>query len=226
MTGLGEGAGITTKMLEGLKDLPLWLLGGLAVASAVLLSFPSIAASLPIVARPWIVIAAVVFGVAGLCSSCTAATKATPLPTLSPDNSQTPERKSSAGRIQTNPDELSGEDLSVLVRVVCERHGCHDPQVQRYCMEAARDILEAEPEAEAEQVLTQLWVEYENYCSDLKLNGFSGRRSPRNTLARASGSNGASAQRTCRVSNRDETGNDVVTVVVGCSSATRSSAWK
>jgi hypothetical protein len=63
MTGLGEGAGITTKTLEVLKDLPLWLLIGLAVASGLLLFFPPIAALAPAVARPWIVVLGVVFGV-------------------------------------------------------------------------------------------------------------------------------------------------------------------
>ena len=66
MTGVEEGAGVTTRMLEVLKDLPLWLLSGLAVAAGVLLVIPKIAASLPTGARPWIVIAGVVFGVLAL----------------------------------------------------------------------------------------------------------------------------------------------------------------
>ena len=66
MTGVGEGAGITTRTLEVLKDLPLWLLVGLAVASGLLLFLPAIAASVPAVARPWIVVAGVVFGVLAL----------------------------------------------------------------------------------------------------------------------------------------------------------------
>ncbi|MGC2768421.1 MAG: hypothetical protein WB607_23155 [Candidatus Acidiferrum sp.] len=43
MTGVGEGAGITTKALEVMKDLPLWLLIGLSIAAGLLLFFPAFA---------------------------------------------------------------------------------------------------------------------------------------------------------------------------------------
>src|SRR2546426_5971896 len=66
MTEEGKGAEKTTKMREVRKALPLWLLIGLAVASGLLLFFPAIAASVPAVARPWIVLAGVVFGVLAL----------------------------------------------------------------------------------------------------------------------------------------------------------------
>ena len=65
MTGVGEGAGTTAKVLEVLKDLPLWLLSGLAV-SAVLLLIPIFAVSLPSVARPWIIVGGVVCAVLAL----------------------------------------------------------------------------------------------------------------------------------------------------------------
>jgi hypothetical protein len=63
MPGAGESVGTTAKVLEVLKDLPLWLLTGLAVSAGVLLLIPAFAASVPGVARPWIIVAGVVFGV-------------------------------------------------------------------------------------------------------------------------------------------------------------------
>src|ERR1019366_153549 len=60
---VSESAGAATKALEILKDLPLWLLTGLAVACGVLLFFPAIAASAPAAARPWLVLGGIVFGV-------------------------------------------------------------------------------------------------------------------------------------------------------------------
>ena len=63
MTGLGESAGITAKVLQVLKDLPLWLLAGLAAAAGVLLWIPSSAASVSAAGRPWFIVAAIVFGV-------------------------------------------------------------------------------------------------------------------------------------------------------------------
>jgi hypothetical protein len=63
MTGVGEGAGIATKALEVVKDLPLWLLTGLAVSAGILLFLPAVAPSIPPVARPWILGTGVVFGV-------------------------------------------------------------------------------------------------------------------------------------------------------------------
>jgi hypothetical protein len=59
MSGVEETAGATAKTLEVLKDLPLWLLAGLAISAAVLVKVPS----LPTSARPWVIIAGVVFGV-------------------------------------------------------------------------------------------------------------------------------------------------------------------
>jgi hypothetical protein len=63
MTGVGEGAGIATKALEVVKDLPLWLLTGLAISAGVLLFLPAVALSIPAIARPWILCTGVVFGV-------------------------------------------------------------------------------------------------------------------------------------------------------------------
>ena len=63
MTGVGEGAGIATKALEVVKDLPLWLLTGLAVSAGILLFLPGVAPSIPGVARPWILITGVVAAV-------------------------------------------------------------------------------------------------------------------------------------------------------------------
>jgi len=59
----GETAGAVTKVLEGLKALPLWLLAGLAASAGTLLWVPSFARSLPPAIRPWVVIAGVTFGV-------------------------------------------------------------------------------------------------------------------------------------------------------------------
>ena len=57
-----ESAGITAKVLEVLKDLPLWLLIGLALSCGFLLFVPAIAASVPAIGDRWIVIAGVVIG--------------------------------------------------------------------------------------------------------------------------------------------------------------------
>jgi hypothetical protein len=62
MTGVQEGAGTAAKVLEVLKDLPLWLLFGLTISAGTLLFVPSIAALGPAIARPWIIVAGVVFG--------------------------------------------------------------------------------------------------------------------------------------------------------------------
>jgi len=58
-----QTAGTATKILEVLKDLPLWLLIGLAASAGVLLWIPPFAASLPPAIRPFVVIAGVMFGV-------------------------------------------------------------------------------------------------------------------------------------------------------------------
>jgi hypothetical protein len=63
MTGVEQTAGIATKIIEVLKDLPLWLLIGLAASAGVLLWIPPFAASLPSAFRPFVVIAGVIFGV-------------------------------------------------------------------------------------------------------------------------------------------------------------------
>jgi len=47
MAGPDQTAGIATKIIEALKDLPLWLLTGFAASAGVLLWVPSFAASLP-----------------------------------------------------------------------------------------------------------------------------------------------------------------------------------
>ncbi len=63
MTGVEQTAGTATRILEVLKDLPLWLLTGLAASAGLLLCFPPFAASLPPTIRPFVVIAGVIFGV-------------------------------------------------------------------------------------------------------------------------------------------------------------------
>ncbi|HXM92817.1 MAG TPA: hypothetical protein VOA64_00960 [Candidatus Dormibacteraeota bacterium] len=63
MTGAEQTARIATKIIEVLKDLPLWLLIGLAASAGVLLWIPPFAASLPPAIRPFVVIAGVIFGV-------------------------------------------------------------------------------------------------------------------------------------------------------------------
>jgi|GEM_PF-1965373 len=60
MTGVEQGAGTATKALEVLKDLPLWLLVGVAVSAGVLLWVPGL---LPNSVRPWIVIVAITFAI-------------------------------------------------------------------------------------------------------------------------------------------------------------------
>src|SRR6266436_954208 len=63
MTGVEQSAGAATKALEILKDLPLWLMAGLAIAAGALVWVPCFAAALPAGFRPWVTIAGVVFGV-------------------------------------------------------------------------------------------------------------------------------------------------------------------
>jgi len=63
MTGVEQTAGTATRILEVFKDLPLWLLTGLAASAGLLLCFPPFAASLPPTIRPFVVIAGVIFGV-------------------------------------------------------------------------------------------------------------------------------------------------------------------
>lgn len=55
-----QSAGAATKALDVLKDLPLWLLSGLAVAAGVLLWIPGL---LPLAVRPWLTGGSVTFGV-------------------------------------------------------------------------------------------------------------------------------------------------------------------
>jgi hypothetical protein len=47
-----RSAGAATKALEVLKDIPLWLLSGLAVAAGLLLWIPGL---FPLAVRPWLV---------------------------------------------------------------------------------------------------------------------------------------------------------------------------
>jgi hypothetical protein len=61
MAAVGEGAGATAKVLEVLKDLPLWLLAGIAGAAGLLLFVPTFAAAAPVGARPWVALGGVVF---------------------------------------------------------------------------------------------------------------------------------------------------------------------
>ncbi|HKW61037.1 MAG TPA: hypothetical protein VJN89_00710 [Candidatus Acidoferrum sp.] len=63
MNGVEPTAGAATKILEVLKDLPLWLLGGLAASAGVLLHISPFAVSLPPATRPSVIIAEVIFGV-------------------------------------------------------------------------------------------------------------------------------------------------------------------
>jgi hypothetical protein len=60
MTGIEQSAGAATKALEVLKDIPLWLLSGLAISAGVLLWVPAL---LPPAVRPWIIIGGITFGV-------------------------------------------------------------------------------------------------------------------------------------------------------------------
>src|SRR5215467_12267725 len=78
MTGVGESAGSTAKILEVLKDIPLWLLTGLALSASVLL-LPAVSKMLPPVARPWLVLCGVVFGVLAVARAMSALLKAIPL---------------------------------------------------------------------------------------------------------------------------------------------------
>jgi hypothetical protein len=66
MSGVEPNVGAATKALEVLKDLPLWLLAGLAVAAGTLLWAPWFAAALPASFRAWVLIGGVVFGVLAL----------------------------------------------------------------------------------------------------------------------------------------------------------------
>jgi len=55
-----QGAGAATKALEVLKDVPLWLLSGLAVAAGVLLWIPGL---VPLAVRLWFIGGGITFGV-------------------------------------------------------------------------------------------------------------------------------------------------------------------
>lgn len=63
MTGVEQTAGAAAKIVEVLKDLPLWLLSGLAASAGVLVWIPSFAAVVSPAVRPFVVIAGVIFGV-------------------------------------------------------------------------------------------------------------------------------------------------------------------
>jgi hypothetical protein len=109
MTGVGEGAGITTRTLEVLKDLPLWLFIGLAVACGLLLFFPAIAISVPAVAHPWIDLAGVVFGVLALARAIGALVEKIPVWKASADKRRkfhiTPEPQQSHWSSSKQPDD-------------------------------------------------------------------------------------------------------------------------
>jgi hypothetical protein len=60
MNGIGEGTQGVAKVLDVLRNLPLWLFVGLATGAGVLLGVPQIAQALPTSLRPWIVITCVV----------------------------------------------------------------------------------------------------------------------------------------------------------------------
>lgn len=55
-----QSAGAATKALEVLKDVPLWLLSGLAAAASVLLRIPGL---LPLGVRSWVIGGGVTFGI-------------------------------------------------------------------------------------------------------------------------------------------------------------------
>lgn len=59
MSAVGEGADAASRVIGVLKDLPFWLLAGLAAAADVLLLVPAISDELPKSYRPSLVIAAV-----------------------------------------------------------------------------------------------------------------------------------------------------------------------
>jgi hypothetical protein len=61
MTGIGEGTASAAKGLEIIKHLPLWVLAGLTIAGSVLIFAPGIAPVVPATARPWIILATVLF---------------------------------------------------------------------------------------------------------------------------------------------------------------------
>jgi hypothetical protein len=63
MTGAEQTIGSATKIIEVLKDLPLWLLIGLTASGGVLLWVPFFAVSLPQSVRPFVIIGVVIFGV-------------------------------------------------------------------------------------------------------------------------------------------------------------------
>jgi hypothetical protein len=60
MTGVEEGVGAATKGLGVLKDLPLWLLAGLAASAGVLPRIPGV---IPAGLRPWVIGGGVTFAV-------------------------------------------------------------------------------------------------------------------------------------------------------------------
>jgi hypothetical protein len=62
MTPVGERAADVSKVVAVIKDLPLWLLGGIAASAIALLLVPSITRQLPDPFHPWLVIVAVVSG--------------------------------------------------------------------------------------------------------------------------------------------------------------------
>lgn len=59
MSTIGDGADTASRLLGVLKDLPLWILAGLAIGLDVLLFVPPIATELPATFRPWLVVFAV-----------------------------------------------------------------------------------------------------------------------------------------------------------------------
>lgn len=62
MTGIGEGTASAAKGLKVIKDLPLWVLVGLTIAGSILIFAPGIAPVVPSTAKPWMIVATVLFG--------------------------------------------------------------------------------------------------------------------------------------------------------------------
>jgi hypothetical protein len=61
MTGIGEGTASAANGLKVIKDLPLWVLVGLPIAGSVLIFANRIAPVVPATARPWLIVATVLF---------------------------------------------------------------------------------------------------------------------------------------------------------------------
>lgn len=66
MNTVGESADAASKVIGVIKDLPLWLLAGLAATADVLLFVPSIASEMPEPYRPWLIAVAILTNILAL----------------------------------------------------------------------------------------------------------------------------------------------------------------